>query len=476
MRGVNRYGPSVVVLVAAIAVLFAGPMLVDRLQYAQEVATTQNARRELQASPLLTQLNNSFQSIARAVEPSVVHITVQRDGKGHLFGPSGLPSQGSGWVYDDRGHIVTNYHVIEGATRIEVRFSDGLPHSAVLVSGDESTDIAVLRVEGRRVVPISRATGTHVQQGDLVFAFGSPFGFEFSMSSGIVSGHGRQAHLSSHGYENYIQTDAAINPGNSGGPLTNIYGELVGMNMAIAVDPKDPVRSGRFTGVGLAIPLDMIEFVVEQLIAGVTIQRGGLGAELRDLGPNDEALINDLGLSESGVYVLSVFPGSPAAAAGLRVGDVILQAFGQSMSKTDTLRTMIHNLLPGSVVRLGIWRDRKLQTLDVVLGNWDTISARGALDDLGLSVEALTAQEASAAGLPTATGVRLSAVQPGSLAERVGLRAPIILLELDHQPVASMDDLIRFLAPLNRGEEVHAVFLGENGQRYSQTLALRPGG
>jgi len=303
MRGVNRYGPSIVVLVAAIVVLFAGPMLVDRLQYAQEVATMQVARRELQSSPLLTQLNNSFQSIVRAVEPSVVHITVQRDGNGSMFGQLSLPSQGSGWVYDDRGHIVTNYHVIEGATRIEVRFADGLPHTAVLVSGDESTDIAVLRVEGRRVVPISRATGTHVQQGDLVFAFGSPFGFEFSMSSGIVSGHGRQAHLSSNGYENYIQTDAAINPGNSGGPLTNIYGELVGMNMAIAVDPKDPVRSGRFTGVGLAIPLDMIEFVVEQLIAGVTIQRGGLGATLQDLGPKDEALIRDLGLSESGVYV-----------------------------------------------------------------------------------------------------------------------------------------------------------------------------
>ena len=476
MRGVNRYGPSVVVVIAAMAVLFAGPMLVDRLQYAQELATTQIARRELQSSPLLTQLNNSFQSIARLVEPSVVHITVQRDGNGGMFGQVGLPSQGSGWVYDDRGHIVTNYHVIEGATRIEIRFSDGLPHTAVLVSGDESTDIAVLRVEGRRVVPISRATGTHVQQGDLVFAFGSPFGFEFSMSSGIVSGHGRQAHLSSDGYENYIQTDAAINPGNSGGPLTNIYGELVGMNMAIAVDPKDPVRSGRFTGVGLAIPLDMIEFVVEQLIAGVTIQRGGLGAVLQDLGPNDEALINQLGLSESGVYVFSVSPGSPASAAGLQAGDVILQAAGESMTKTTTLRTMIHNLLPGSVVRLGVWRDRQLLTMDVVLGNWDTISTRGALEDLGMSVETLTSQEASAAGLPTTTGVRISAVQPGSLAEQIGLRAPVILLELDHQPVVSIDDLIQFLEPLNRGDEVHAVYLGENGQRYSQTLTLRPGG
>ena len=476
MRGVNRYGPSVVVIIAAVAVLFAGPMLIDRLQYAQEVATTQIARRELQSSPLLTRLNNSFQSIARAVEPSVVHITVQRDGQRGTFGSPGLPSQGSGWVYDDQGHIVTNYHVIVGATRIEVRFSDGLPHSAVLVSGDESTDIAVLRVGGRRVVPISRATGTHVQQGDLVFAFGSPFGFEFSMSSGIVSGHGRQAHLSSDGYENYIQTDAAINPGNSGGPLTNIYGELVGMNMAIAVDPKDPIRSGRFTGVGLAIPLDMIEFVVEQLIAGVTIQRGGLGAELRDLGPNDEELISDLGLSESGVYVFSVSPGSPASVAGLRAGDVILQASGQSMIKTDTLRTMIHNLLPGSVVRLEIWRDRRLQTIDVVLGNWDTISTRGDLDDLGLSVETLTAQQARAAGLATTTGVRLSTVQPGSLAERAGLRAPAILLEVDHRPVLSADDLIRFLEPLRRGQEVQVVYLGENGERYSQTLALRPGG
>jgi len=171
-----------------------------------------------------------------------------------------------------------------------------------------------------------------------------------------------------------------------------------------------------------------------------------------------------------------VMPGSPAAAAGLQAGDVILQAAGETMTKTSTLRTMLHNLLPGSVVRLGVWRDRQIRTIDVVLGNWDTISTRGALEDMGLSVETINAQKAIAAGLPTTTGVRISAVRPGSLAERIGLRAPIILLELDHQPVVSIDDMIRFLAPLNRGEEVQAVYLGENGQRYSQALALRPGG
>ncbi len=471
MRGLHRYGPSIVVMIAAAVVLFAGPMLIDRLQHAQEVATTTFARHELRSSSFLTQMNNTFESIARAVEPSVVHITVERGGTRGVFGQGGLPSQGSGWVYDDLGHIVTNYHVIADASRIEVRFLDGLPHKATVVGGDESTDIAVLSIESRRVVPILRATDMHVRQGDLVFAFGSPFGFEGSMSFGIVSGQGRQAHLSIEGYENYIQTDAAINPGNSGGPLTNIYGELVGMNMAIAVDPKDPIRSGRFTGVGLAIPLDIIEFAVEQIIAGLPIQRGGLGAKLQDLGPADEALINELGLPESGVYVTDVTPGSPAAVAGLQVGDVILQASGQSMTKTETLRTMIHTLLPGSVVRLQIWRDKQLQTIDVVLGDWNLIS----LDDLGVTAQALSADEARAAGLPSTTGVRLVTVEPGSKAAQLGFEASMIILELDGSPVDSPEDLIRLRDQLDRGQQVQMIYLSDEGERLTRILNTRPG-
>lgn len=473
MRGLNRYGPSVVVLIAACVVLLAGPMLVDRLRFAQEQASVQLARLELKNSPLLTQLNNSFQSIARAVEPSVVHITIDRERTTGIFGLQSRPSQGSGWVFDDRGHVVTNFHVIDGASRIEVRFADGLPHKAVLVGGDESTDIAVIRVDSRRVVPISRATGMRVRQGDLVFAFGSPFGFEFSMSSGIVSGHGRQAHLTGEGYENYIQTDAAINPGNSGGPLTNVYGELVGMNMAIAVDPKDPVRSGRFTGVGLAIPLDIIEFVVEQVIAGQPIQRGGLGVDLRDLGEGDEALIRELGVPESGVLITAVLPGSPAQAAGLRSGDVILQVSGESVVKTETFRTMIHNLRPGSVVRMAVWRDRGLQTVDVVLGEWSSIAARNTFDDLGASVQAMTVEELRRAGLSVMSGVRISSVQAGSTADRIGLVADAIVLSIDGASVTSPDEMLRALRPLDLGREVVLEYLDAAGTRRTCTLSTQ---
>ncbi len=461
---------------AACIVLLAGPMLIDRLRFAQEQASVHLARLELKNSPLLTQLNNSFQSIARAVEPSVVHITIERDGAGGIFGAQGLPSQGSGWVFDDLGHIVTNHHVVQGASRIEVRFADGLPHKAAFVGGDESTDIAVIRVTSRRVVPITRATGMRVKQGDLVFAFGSPFGFEFSMSSGIVSGHGRQAHLSQNGYENYIQTDAAINPGNSGGPLTNVYGELVGMNMAIAVDPKDPVRSGRFTGVGLAIPLDIIEFVVEQVIKGIPIQRGGLGVTLRDFGPDDEALIRELNLPESGVLITEVQPGSPAHGAGLRVGDVILQAFGQAMTRTETFRTMIHNLLPGSVVRLQVWRDRGVHSFDVVLGDWEAIDAHNALESVwGVSVQALTPQEARRAGLGGGDGVRITAVLPGSLGHRAGLTPCAAVLAVGDSPVESAADLARMLEPIRHGAEVQLTYLDANEARQARTIVLRTG-
>jgi len=475
LRGLNRYAPSVVVLIAACAVLFAGPMLVDRLQFAQEKASVQLARLELKNSPLLTQLNNSFQSISRLVGPSVVHITIERDSTGGILGQQSLPSQGSGWVFDDRGHIVTNHHVVDRASRIEVRFSDGLPHQAEYVGGDESTDIAVIRVDSRRVVPVSRASGMQVQQGDLVFAFGSPFGFEFSMSSGIVSGHGRQAHLSQHGYENYIQTDAAINPGNSGGPLTNVYGELVGMNMAIAVDPKDPVRSGRFTGVGLAIPLDIIEFVVGQIISGQPIQRGGLGIRLRDLGPEDGALIRELGLPESGVLIHEVQPGSPAHAAGLRAGDVILQASGQSMTRTETFRTMIHNLLPGSVVRLEVWREKSLHTFDVVLGDWVVIDAPNVLEEVwGLTVTTLTATDARRAGLSAASGVRVEAVRPDSPGDRLGILAGWVIVALGGEAAPAPTDLIRLLHQVREGAALELECLDAQGRRTTRTLSLTP--
>lgn len=357
MRGLNRYGPSVVVLIAACVVLLAGPMLVDRLRFAQEQASVQLARLELKNSPLLTQLNNSFQSIARAVEPSVVHITIDRERTTGVFGLQSRPSQGSGWVFDDRGHVVTNFHVIDGASRIEVRFADGLPHKAVLVGGDESTDIAVIRVDSRRVVPISRATGMRVRQGDLVFAFGSPFGFEFSMSSGIVSGHGRQAHLTGDGYENYIQTDAAINPGNSGGALVDGDGKLVGVNTAIFS------RTGGNLGIGFAIPISIVRQVMSQIIEHGAVTRGWVGIEVQEITPE---IAESFGLeSKVGALIAGVLRNGPADRGGVRPGDVLVAVNGKPVTDSTSLLELIATLPPGQTAELQLTRDHKALRTEV---------------------------------------------------------------------------------------------------------------
>jgi len=255
-----RYGPSLLVLGTALLVLAAGPLLVRRVGDARQAARVAQARARLDATASeLRLLDAAIRDVAIAVEPCVVHITVDRPGEG-IFDPTSRYN-GSGWIYDADGHVITNHHVVNGAERIEVRLHDGTPVPAELIGTDQKTDIAVLRIDPRPgLIPAVRATGADVSQGDMVFAFGSPFGFEFSMSSGIVSGKGRRATLTlTDRYENLIQTDAAINPGNSGGPLTNIAGEVVGMNTAIAVDPTAASRAVAFAGVGLAIPLHVVK-------------------------------------------------------------------------------------------------------------------------------------------------------------------------------------------------------------------------
>jgi serine protease Do len=238
-------------------------------------------------------LSEAFKDVARVVEKSVVSITVYskrpptggipeellpllppgRAPKGNSeFDDYDVPQQygsGSGWIYDTKGHIITNNHVIDGADRIVVRFYDGSERDAKVVGVDTKTDIAVVKVKGDDLHPAKRADKP-VDQGEIVFAFGSPFRFDFSMSQGIVSAKGRQLGIlrGAQGYENFIQTDAAINPGNSGGPLTNIYGEVVGMNTAIAS------RTGAYNGLGFAIPVRMVEQVGDQLIENGKVSRG----------------------------------------------------------------------------------------------------------------------------------------------------------------------------------------------------------
>ncbi|MCH7602395.1 MAG: trypsin-like peptidase domain-containing protein, partial [Planctomycetes bacterium] len=241
----SGYGPSLIVLATAMLVLFVGPSAVRKLTYESTRTQIIQASNRLEGNNVLEQINQAYRDIAMMVEPSVVHISVQH----RIRGRTVAISSGSGWIFDEKGHVVTNYHVIRDAERIDVQLDAGELRVADVIGYDDTTDIAVLKIAEGRLHPAQLADPQEaVQQGDLVFAFGSPFDFRFSMSSGVISGKGRSVGVirnqagGNAGYENFIQVDAAINPGNSGGPLTNFRGQVIGMNTAIATGRQKPRR------------------------------------------------------------------------------------------------------------------------------------------------------------------------------------------------------------------------------------------
>ena len=280
MRRIEFLGPSLVVLAAAGVLLLAGPAAVRQVSQSMTAVQMIGAQERLQSGSLLDQMSQASRDVATIVEPSVVHVSSTGLVAGRGTGRSFI-NTGSGWVYDAEGHIVTNAHVVDGATTLEVQMVNGERREAKLLGADLRTDIAVLKVDTLGLVPAQRAT-QDPQQGDMVFAFGSPFDFRFSMSNGIVSGLGRTAGITDIEYENFIQTDAAINPGNSGGPLTNTKGHVVGMATAIATGHRNGVSQEQFAGIGLAIPISMIENVVNQLIDHGEVIKGYLGISMLD--------------------------------------------------------------------------------------------------------------------------------------------------------------------------------------------------
>ncbi|MCX5688810.1 MAG: trypsin-like peptidase domain-containing protein [Planctomycetota bacterium] len=268
MRRFLAFGPAFVVLLVAAVVMVIAPGAMRSIQSARTAAMVDVAQRQLDASEnILERVNQAVRNVSVAVAPSVVHIDVMGSGK------SPFGSSGSGWIFDKLGHIVTNAHVVGAAdSRVQVQFFDGRVVEAQIVGADLDSDIAVLKVaQASGMMPARRASNQRLEQGDKVFAFGSPFGFKFSMSEGIVSGLGRTARtaLGMTRISNFIQTDAAVNPGNSGGPLVNVRGNVVGMNVAIATASDSRGTSeGQSAGISFAIPLTTIESRVDQLIAG----------------------------------------------------------------------------------------------------------------------------------------------------------------------------------------------------------------
>jgi len=363
MRRFTSFGPAFVVLVTSAVTLVVVPGAIRNIGAAQTHRTVTLAQQALEQDDVLDRLNRATRNIAVAVEPSVVHLEVT-SGRGRR----GRQATGSGWVFDREGHIITNAHVAGTGDEVLVQFYDGHVAKGSVLNADPMSDISVIKVEGgEHLEPARRATGVQLERGDRVYAFGSPFGFKFSMSEGIVSGLGRSARtlMGSYGISNFIQTDAAVNPGNSGGPLVDTRGRVVGMNVAIATATESgggtSENSGQSAGISFAIPLTTLESRVEQLIAGQPIVPGFLGVTYASRPSVDR-------LDRRGIPIESVSEDGPAGRAGLRAGDVILTFKGQGVPDWEVLRSLITSSRPGDKVSITVLREDKEMSFDVTLG------------------------------------------------------------------------------------------------------------
>lgn len=442
----SRAVPAGLLLIAAATSLWTVPALMRMAQVEHASREMNAASARLADSTVLAQMSAEMRDVATAVEPAVVHVSVAGESKGRL-GSRAFTQSGSGWIWDSDGHVVTNAHVVDGATSLEVQLHDGSLHQATLVGLDPRTDIAVLKITTDGLLSAQRSLAIP-GQGDLVFAFGSPFEFRFSMSSGIVSGLGRSAGLAEVEYESFIQVDAAINPGNSGGPLTDVHGRVIGMNTAIATGRGSTVGSGQFAGIGLAIPMVIAENVVVQLIEHGGVKRGYLGIAVNDArrmqamsSRNPLFGVIAANFPGNGAVVTSVNPGTPAAAAGLRLGDVITAVGGRRIEVSDEVLSEIGTKRPGTQLSLEIWRpepDRpageRLQ-LQATLGTLDPNINAGPFVQLFARAGLKELVDGKRDGR---RGIEVRAVD-GPVAADVPVGSFIVAL--DGQRVTSVDDL-----------------------------------
>jgi serine protease Do len=341
--------------------------------------------------------------------------------------------QGSGFIISPDGLILTNAHVVRDAQEVTVKLADRRELRARVLGADPATDIAVLRVHATGLPSVRFGDPKTLQVGDYVLAIGAPFGFDQSATAGIVSAKGRS--LPGDAYVPFIQTDAAVNPGNSGGPLFDAAGNVVGINAQIYS------QTGGYQGLSFAIPIDVALHAKEQIVASGHASHARLGVMVQDL---NQALAESFGLSRpDGALVASVDPDGPAAAAGLKAGDVITQVNASPVERAGDLSNRIGMDSPGNRVKLKVWRDRSARELDVKLAEADSGSLQLARSDggehgqLGLELRALTRQERGERSLDHGLVVE----QVGGPAARAGIQPGDVLLGIDGQPANSIEQV-----------------------------------
>ncbi|MCY1292455.1 Periplasmic serine endoprotease DegP [compost metagenome] len=362
--------------------------------------------------------------------------SIPRDQRGAPRGGRKREAQslGSGFIISSDGYILTNNHVVADADEILVRLSDRSEHKAKLVGTDPRSDVAVLKIEAKNLPTLKLGDSDKLKVGEWVLAIGSPFGFDHSVTAGIVSAKGRS--LPNENYVPFIQTDVAINPGNSGGPLLNLEGEVIGINSQIFT------RSGGFMGLSFAIPIDVALNVADQLKKEGKVSRGWMGVVIQEVSKD---LAESFGLEKpSGALVAQLVENGPAAKAGLQVGDVILKLNGQAINESADLPHLVGNMKPGDKATLEVIRDGSRKTLDMSVGSLPdedeeiaAIEGQGAersSNRMGLTVADLTAEQRKA--LDIKGGVVIKDVQDGPAA-LIGLRPGDVITHLNNRTIDS---------------------------------------
>ncbi len=379
-------------------------------------------------------------------------------------GPQEKTAYGSAFFISKDGYLVTNHHVIENASRISITLNDRRELDATLVGSDERTDVAVLKVNGANFPELKIGNVNQLKVGEPVLAIGSPFGFDYSASAGIVSAKSRN--MSGETSVPFIQTDAALNPGNSGGPLFNQHGEVVGVNSRIFSG------TGGYMGLSFSIPIDVAMDVVQQLKTNGKVTRSYLGVMLQDI---DRNLAEAYKLPKpEGSFINQFTPKSPAEISGLKSGDVILKINGSSISRTSDLLNVLNRVAPSQTVQLEVLRDDKVRTISATLGTApdDTPAAEdknNPTSGLGMSIRNLTPEEQ--AKLDVRGGILVQDVKRGSLASLSNIVAGDVILQVNGTPILNSQMFVKTMAALPKNS-VARVAIIRQGQRAILGLRL----
>jgi serine protease Do len=388
-----------------------------------------------------------------------------------FFGQPGRPQiehgLGSGVIISPDGYIVTNNHVVEGAVDIRVTMSDKRTFSAKLIGTDPLTDLAVVKINGSDFPSVPLGDSTKLHPGQSVLAFGNPYGFRFTVTRGIVSALNRPNPDPSNRRKpgQFIQTDAAINPGNSGGPLVDARGEVVGINTFLVSD------SGSFSGMGFAIPAQIVRPTIDSLIAHGKVVHGYMGIGISDVTPENSKFFN---LAKSaGALVTQVEADSPAAKAGLKTGDVIIALDGKPVNDAGELQVEVGQRQPGTTIKLEVIRDGKNMTIPVALeamGSRDKIASTDTDHEKprwGLGLQDLTPDLRQQLQAPADVhGALVAQVEPGSSAENAGLQRGEVILEVNRKPVQNSQEVQQALKSIPNGQDALVLVWSNGGNAY----------